>query len=273
MSRRLFTKIVREVTDASQFFKERYDCTGQRSISALMKCTFAVRQLAYGCVPDSLDEYLQMGATTARDSLRIFWRAPDVPFVANDMSYERGYYLTDGIYPQWSVLIKSIKNPEEQHRADDPNGGGGLEMTRDGELLVVRTSVRKVSRMLRNLSVLKEFRLEIQFELPSGVVFVKREFPSVDEPDPQPLPDLPFLDVNLGGKRGTDLPINPYSPGSFRMKVVEPLTIHTPHSPYVAYVHQTGAYRYYHPYLMVICDEKKLGSSYEVSLDDSWRMI
>ncbi|GJZ37603.1 RNA-directed DNA polymerase, eukaryota [Tanacetum coccineum] len=46
-----------------------YDCTGQRSISALMKSTSAVRQLAYGCVPDSLDEYLQMGATTARDSL------------------------------------------------------------------------------------------------------------------------------------------------------------------------------------------------------------
>nr|GEX76692.1 putative nuclease HARBI1 [Tanacetum cinerariifolium] len=31
-----------------------------------------LRQLAYGCVPDSLDEYLQMGATTTRDSLRIF---------------------------------------------------------------------------------------------------------------------------------------------------------------------------------------------------------
>ncbi|GJX73243.1 ALP1-like protein [Tanacetum coccineum] len=221
MSRRLFTKIVREVTDASRFFQERYDCRGQRSISALMKCTSAVRQLAYGCVPDSLDEYLQMGTTTSRDSLRIFckvimnlygeeflrkptytdmeklyayhnekhevlgmlgsidctiwpwencpivfkaqfcrgdhgpdpfilleaiasndlwiWhaffgvsgmnndvnvlrqsplfndlksgRAPDVPFVANNVPYKRGYYLTDGIYPQWSVLIKSIKNP------------------------------------------------------------------------------------------------------------------------------------------------------------------
>ncbi|GJU47520.1 replication protein A 70 kDa DNA-binding subunit C-like protein [Tanacetum coccineum] len=36
-------------------------------------------------------------------------RAPDVSFVANDVPYKRGYYLTDGIYPQWSVLI--IKNP------------------------------------------------------------------------------------------------------------------------------------------------------------------
>ncbi|GJR21991.1 ALP1-like protein [Tanacetum coccineum] len=160
-----------------------------------MKCTSAVRQLAYGCVPDSLDEYLQMGATPAHDSLRIFckvimnlygeeflrkptytdmeklyayhnekhgfsgmlgnidctdwpWencpvafkaqfcrgdhgpdpfilleaiasndyefgmrRAPDVSFMANDVPYKRGYYLTNGIYPQWSVLIKSIKNP------------------------------------------------------------------------------------------------------------------------------------------------------------------
>nr|GEX31595.1 hypothetical protein [Tanacetum cinerariifolium] len=117
------------------------------NISALMKCTSAIRQMAYGAVPDSLDEYLQMGVTTARDSLRIFfkvimnlyseeflrkptytdieklyayhnekhgflgWRAPDVPFVVNNVPYKREYYLTDGIYPQWSVFIKSIKNP------------------------------------------------------------------------------------------------------------------------------------------------------------------
>ncbi|GJZ05739.1 putative reverse transcriptase domain-containing protein [Tanacetum coccineum] len=37
-----------------------------------MKCTSAIRQMAYGAVPDSLDEYLQMGATTARNSFRIF---------------------------------------------------------------------------------------------------------------------------------------------------------------------------------------------------------
>ncbi|GJR20925.1 hypothetical protein Tco_0969452 [Tanacetum coccineum] len=45
-----------------------------------------------------------------------------------------------------------------------------------------------------------------------------REIPSVDEPEPQLLPNSSPLDVNLGGKRGTDPPINPYSPNSFRMK-------------------------------------------------------
>ncbi|GJY19460.1 hypothetical protein Tco_0390951 [Tanacetum coccineum] len=38
-----------------------------------------------------------------------------------------------------------------------------------------------------------------------------KEFPSIDEPEPQPLPNLPFLDVNLGDKRGTYPPINPYT--------------------------------------------------------------
>ncbi|GJS41885.1 ALP1-like protein [Tanacetum coccineum] len=214
MSRRLFTKIVREVIDVSHFFQQRDDCTGKAGISSIMKCTSVIRQITYGAIPGSLDEYLQMGATTARDSLRIFckvimnlygeeflrkpaytdmeklyayhnekhgfpgmlesidcpfilleaiasndlwiWhaffgvsgmnnnvnvlrqsplfndlksgKAPDVPFVANNVPYKRGYYHTDGIYPQWSVLIKSIKNPaispdffpEEQHRDDDP---------------------------------------------------------------------------------------------------------------------------------------------------------
>ncbi|GKC77149.1 hypothetical protein Tco_1127923, partial [Tanacetum coccineum] len=39
-----------------------------------------------------------------------------------------------------------------------------------------------------------------------------REIPSDDELEPQLLPNSSPLDVNLGGKRGTDPPINPYSP-------------------------------------------------------------
>nr|GEX25412.1 protein ALP1-like [Tanacetum cinerariifolium] len=60
--------------------------------------------MAYEVVPDALDEYLQMGATTAPG------KAPDVSFVANNMTYEMGYYLIDMIYPQCSALMKSIKN-------------------------------------------------------------------------------------------------------------------------------------------------------------------
>ncbi|GKE83947.1 hypothetical protein Tco_1557689, partial [Tanacetum coccineum] len=49
-----------------------------------------------------------------------------------------------------------------------------------------------------------------------------REVPSFDEPKPQPKPlaNFPTLDVSLGDKRGPQPPIKPYSPDSFRMKVV-----------------------------------------------------
>ncbi|GJV90656.1 ALP1-like protein isoform X1 [Tanacetum coccineum] len=39
-------------------------------------------------------------------------KAPEVPFVANDVTYKWGYYLTNGIYPEWAVLMKSISQPE-----------------------------------------------------------------------------------------------------------------------------------------------------------------
>nr|GFB56459.1 protein ALP1-like isoform X1 [Tanacetum cinerariifolium] len=54
------------------FFQQRDDFTRHHGISALMKCTSAILQLAYGSVPDSLDEYMQMGATTACKCLENF---------------------------------------------------------------------------------------------------------------------------------------------------------------------------------------------------------
>jgi hypothetical protein len=48
-----------------------------------------------------------------------------------------------------------------------------------------------------------------------------RESPSVDEPEPQSSHNFPSLDIHLGDKRGADPPINPCSPGSLRIKVVD----------------------------------------------------
>ncbi|GJU09056.1 hypothetical protein Tco_1125486 [Tanacetum coccineum] len=52
--------------------------------------------------------------------------------------------------------------------------------------------------------------------------------------------DFPSLDVNLEDRRGLEPPIKPYSPDSFRMKIVNNLTIHTPPSPHVAHFHHKG---------------------------------
>ncbi|GJT98429.1 hypothetical protein Tco_1093947 [Tanacetum coccineum] len=50
-------------------------CAGRIGISALVKCTSAIHQMAYDIVPDALNEYLQMGATTTRDNLVHFCNA------------------------------------------------------------------------------------------------------------------------------------------------------------------------------------------------------
>ncbi|GJS37325.1 hypothetical protein Tco_0535707 [Tanacetum coccineum] len=75
------------------------------------------------------------------------------------------------------------------------------------------------------------------------------EIPSFDEPEPQLLPNFSPLDVNLGYKRGTDPLIKPHCPDSFKMKVVDPLTIYTPPSSHMAFFRPKDISCYYHPCL------------------------
>nr|GEZ13057.1 hypothetical protein [Tanacetum cinerariifolium] len=165
MARLLFKRIVDEVTIHCPFFCNNADCIGREDISPLLKCTSAIRQFAYGMIPDQLDEYLQMSDRFSRLSLdhfctfvmKIFgleylkkptmtdvvklyrhheetqgfsgmlesldcmdWKwfsypythkAQYILFVANDVTYQWGYYLVDEIYPELAALVKTIPEP------------------------------------------------------------------------------------------------------------------------------------------------------------------
>nr|GEW28418.1 hypothetical protein [Tanacetum cinerariifolium] len=75
-----------------------------------------------------------------------------------------------------------------------------------------------------------------------------REIPNFDEPEPQsqPLPSCPSLDISLGEERGPEPPIKSPSLDSFKMKEVDHLTNCTPPSPHVASFHHKDMYCYYH---------------------------
>ncbi len=37
--------------------------------------------------------------------------APKVCFTVNNKNYDMGYYLTDGIYPDWALFMRTISEP------------------------------------------------------------------------------------------------------------------------------------------------------------------
>nr|GEY56086.1 protein phosphatase 2C family protein [Tanacetum cinerariifolium] len=69
------------------------------SLSVIMKCTTAIRQLAYDTTLDSFDEYLQMGSNNdinVLDNSPLFDdllddKAPVAPYVVNGVGFEKGF--------------------------------------------------------------------------------------------------------------------------------------------------------------------------------------
>ncbi|KAI3508277.1 hypothetical protein L1887_23283 [Cichorium endivia] len=74
MQRHLFLRILTDVNNMSVYFRQRPDAAGSEGFTAIQKAAVAVRQLAYGGVSDSWDEYFQMSERTARESLEEFCR-------------------------------------------------------------------------------------------------------------------------------------------------------------------------------------------------------
>jgi len=72
MSREVFNFVIQEVLSYNPRFQTSFDCTGKKGIAPLVKVTACMRLLGYGFAADSIDEYCQIGETTALDYLKDF---------------------------------------------------------------------------------------------------------------------------------------------------------------------------------------------------------
>ncbi|XP_021991774.2 uncharacterized protein LOC110888561 [Helianthus annuus] len=124
MSKRLFLKIVSDVEENDPWFVEAPDAReyrgqymrGDHRYPTIMLEAVASQDLwfwhAFAGPPGSQNDInvLQQSPLflTERNGT-----APKCPFYVNNHLYKRGYLLVDGIYPSWSVFVKSIPYPHE----------------------------------------------------------------------------------------------------------------------------------------------------------------
>ena len=52
----VFLRIVKALSNHSEYFQVRYDSTGKRGLTSLTKCIAAMQMLAYGIVADYVDD-------------------------------------------------------------------------------------------------------------------------------------------------------------------------------------------------------------------------
>ncbi|XP_020150919.1 uncharacterized protein [Aegilops tauschii subsp. strangulata] len=134
----------RGVEARDDYFKLRRDCCGELSFSPKQKCTAALRMLALGTAADTVGAMVRMGESTclkttvkftravvevfgpeylrepnAQDTEKLLaigeealqWGITPCNYTVGDQDYNMGYYLADGIYPQWAAFVKTISEP------------------------------------------------------------------------------------------------------------------------------------------------------------------
>nr|GEZ00802.1 hypothetical protein [Tanacetum cinerariifolium] len=100
----MYNRIVNAVSNHDAYFHSNTDCTGREDISSLIKCTYAIRQLAYGVNASFLDEYVHISERSSCKAIGHF-------FQAVMEIYGHGYFRK----PMVTDIKKLYRHHEEKH--------------------------------------------------------------------------------------------------------------------------------------------------------------
>jgi hypothetical protein len=70
---------------------------------------------AYFGMPGSNNDISVLNASPVFTDI-VEGRAPECKYTINGNTYHQGYYLADGIYPDYSTLVKTISQPQGLER-------------------------------------------------------------------------------------------------------------------------------------------------------------
>ncbi|KAD3642089.1 hypothetical protein E3N88_31313 [Mikania micrantha] len=104
MSRNLFSRVRNDLEQNYDFFQQWCDGRGKIGFSGLQKCTYAIRQLAYGTSSDSFDEYFQTSEKMGRECIYKFCKGVIILYVKkylrkpNSHDIQQIYTFHEGVH-------------------------------------------------------------------------------------------------------------------------------------------------------------------------------
>ncbi|GJT56660.1 ALP1-like protein [Tanacetum coccineum] len=138
MARPLFNRIVNAVTNHDAYFQSNNDCTGIEVVRLSIRLKAQYVRRDHGPNPFILLEVVAsqdlwiwhafFGVVGSNNDINVLYqsplfndlktgRAPEIPFVANGVTYRSGYYLVDGIYPKLAPFVNTIPEPvDDDHK-------------------------------------------------------------------------------------------------------------------------------------------------------------